>query len=165
MIRLPARPFLAALAALVVFAALRGDAQTVNEQKASMGEVVEAAMQPLEADPEVRYTASAANTTPIDVIASDPLTADATRQTRRYSQEIVIENFSASASVCACSTTHATLCSAATSCACKSTAPNIVPPGKSKRLRYAGTRKVCTVATASGAEYQAERTIPRVGAR
>lgn len=162
-------PLLLALFSLGAFALLdpaAGLAQSVNTtQKASMGEVVEAAMQPLEADPEVRYTASAANATPIDIISSDPLTADATRQTVRYTQEITIENMSATASVCVCSTTHAGTCAAASPCTCESNAPGIVPAGKSKKFRYAGTRKVCTAASAAGAKYQADRLVKKVGER
>ncbi len=143
----------------------------VQTQKASAFEVFEAANQPLEADPEKRYVSSAAGTTPIDIIASDPLSAetaasDPFRQTVRYSQEVTIENMSATQSVCMCSTTHALTCAALT-CACRTGAgaPNLVPPGKSLKRRYAGTRKLCVAATAAAAEYQVERVISKVGAR
>lgn len=136
-----------------------------NQQKPSMGEVMEAAMQPLEADPEGRYVASSAGVTPLDVIASADLATD--QQTVRYTQEITLENLGSAGSVCLCSTTWALTCAAAT-CSCRTSAtskPIIAAPGKSVKARYAGTRRVCAGASAAAVEYQVGRTIKKVGDR
>jgi len=155
------------LLALSVFSLtllVSGDAQSdPTPQKASMGEIVEAAMQPLEADPTIKYVASSAGTDQEDLIGSDLATAE---KTIRYSQEITVINLSTTVSVCTCSTTWALTCSAL-SCSCRGGAApsSIIPPGQAKVLRYAGTRRPCAVTSAIAGEWQAERSTILVGAR
>lgn len=154
---------LAAALCVGMFFAGAGDAGPTTD-KANMAEVVESAMQPLETDPDHKYVASAANGNPVE--AFDSLDLAAGLQSRRYSQEIVIDNLSATAAVCWCPTTWATACSA-TSCTCRGGAnpKSIVPAGKSKKIRLAGLLRPCIIAQAAGAEWETERTTNLVGAR
>ncbi len=157
---------LAAAAALALFFSLPADAVVtmgITSQKPNMGELVESAMQGLDADPVVKYTSSSAGLTPIDGRTAD---LDDDDQDVRHMQNIVIENFSSSVSVCICSVSWATACSAAT-CSCRGGAnpKSVVAPGKSKAVKLPGTRKPCTVTSAALGEYQVEISDVEVGAR
>lgn len=162
------RALVLALASVLLFAS-SGTAQISADpdpKKANMAEVVEAAMQPLEADAEVNYKASSLATAEV-LLATTVPNGTPTQQTRRYSQEIVVENLHASISVCVYSVVAGAACTTDADASCRGGADPklIVAPSKSRKFRFAGTRQPCAITSAVAGEWQAERVIALVGAR
>ena len=122
----------------------------------------------LEEDPEVKYVASSAGTTPEDLLTSGaPPASPTNKRTVRYSQEIVVENLHTTVTVCVFSVAAASACTSDADASCVGGADPkpVVPPGKSRKFRYSGTRNVCAVTSASTGKWQAERLIKKVGDR
>lgn len=145
---------------------LAGPSVAQATYKLSMAEVFEAAAQPLETDPEVKYVSSAADTTPVAAVTADPMVPAAQRSVR-YAQDIIVENIGSSGEVCFYTVTNAQSCTddVDASCTGGSDPKSVVPAGKSKKFRVAGTRNPCVVASGAGVEYQVERVIREGGAR
>lgn len=132
------------------------------QSKASMSEVVEAAMQPLETTPSVKYIASSGTSSEL-LVATVP----SNQRTRRFSQEIAVENLGTSGSVCVYTVSAGAACSTDADASCRggSDPKPVIPPGKSKKFRFAGLVDVCAITSAAAVEWQAERIINEVGAR
>jgi hypothetical protein len=162
----PVRLILAftAVAGLVLFSAAPTEAQAAY--RLSMAEVFEAAAQPLETDPEIKYVSSSAGTTPVIAVTASPVVPVAQRSVR-FAQDIVIENIGSSGEVCFYTVANTEACTsdADASCTGGSDPKAVVPAGKSKKFRIAGTRDPCVVTSGSGVEYQVERVIREGGAR
>ncbi len=136
------------------------------DEKPNAGEITEAVMQGLGTDPVVKYVASSAGTAVEDLIATASDLTALQQADEKIVQNVVVENFSTTISVCVCSTTWAAACSAA-ACSCRGgAAPKMaVAPGKSRAFRYDNTRRLCAVTSAIAGEWQAERSVVTAGAR
>ncbi len=154
-------PLLLSVLCLAAVFALPSDAQP-NTQKASMSEIIEASMQPLESDAVVVYKASSLAT--MEALTA---TVPVGQRSVRYSQEIVVENFHTAISVCVYTVAAGTACTTDADASCRSGADPkmIVAPSKSRKFRFAGTRDPCAITSAIAGEWQSERAISLVGAR